>query len=49
NGKAYNRNFIRYSDLMKGGTFDLTMSDLPNKQRGLNDEDKPFSVSKATN
>jgi predicted alpha-1,2-mannosidase len=45
NGKVYTRNFISHSDIIDGGTLELMMSDKPNKERGINEEDKPFSVS----
>lgn len=46
NGQPYTRNFITHADLVKGGTLKLNMSNKPNNQRGLADDDKPFSLSK---
>lgn len=46
NGKVYTKNFLRYGDLMKGGKLELVMSAVPNKKRGINSEDRPFSVSR---
>jgi len=46
NGKTYTKNFINHSDLTKGGTLKLTMSSKPNEQRGLSEDDKPFSLTK---
>ena len=46
NGKPYTRNFIRYADIMAGGVLHLQMSNQPNLKRGINDEDKPFSLVK---
>lgn len=45
NGETYTKNFITYSDIINGGSFDLKMSDSPNKNRGINESDKPFSLS----
>ncbi|WP_207532092.1 GH92 family glycosyl hydrolase [Desertivirga arenae] len=45
NGKVYNQNYIRYSDLINGGTLKFSMSDKPATTRGLSEHDKPFSVS----
>ena len=45
NGETYTKNFITYADIIKGGSFDLKMSDSPNKNRGINESDKPFSLS----
>jgi predicted alpha-1,2-mannosidase len=46
NGKPYTKNFIKHSDLIKGGTLKLVMSNKPNEQRGLSADDKPFSLTK---
>jgi len=46
NGKKYTKNFLNHSDLIKGGTLKLEMSNEPNEQRGISDEDKPFSLTK---
>ncbi|MFP5081564.1 GH92 family glycosyl hydrolase [Pedobacter sp. JCM 36344] len=46
NGKPYTKNFIRHSDLIKGGVLKLEMSNKPNEQRGLSADDKPFSLTK---
>ena len=45
NGKTYTKNYITYEDIVKGGTLHLNMSAQPNKNRGINDEDQPYSVS----
>jgi len=45
NGKPYTKNFLRYGDLEKGGEFQLKMSNKPNKNRGIEEDDKPFSLS----
>ena len=46
NGKNYNANFIKHSDLVNGGILKLEMSSVPNVNRGLEKTDKPFSLSK---
>jgi len=45
NGKHYNRNYIRYSDLLQGANLEFKMSDTPNKNRGTKKEDAPYSFS----
>ena len=49
NGKTFDKNFITYADLVKGGNLYLKMSAQPNKSRGLDKEDLPFSVSTNNN
>jgi predicted alpha-1,2-mannosidase len=46
NGKPYGKNFITHADINKGGVLKLEMSNKPNMQRGLAEDDKPFSLSK---
>ncbi len=46
NGKVYTKNFITHADLTNGGILKLEMSNKPNEQRGLQEEDKPFSLTK---
>jgi predicted alpha-1,2-mannosidase len=45
NGKSYTKNFIRYQDIVDGGTIKFEMSSEPNKTRGTNETDFPYSVS----
>lgn len=45
NGKEYTKNYITYKDIANGGHLTLEMSDQPNKHRGINETDKPFSLS----
>lgn len=45
NGKAYAKNWLSHSELMKGGTIDFDMSSTPNTKRGINKEDFPYSLS----
>lgn len=46
NGKVYNHNWIKYDDIINGGVFELVMGNQPALQRGISEEDKPFSVSR---
>ncbi|QCX37405.1 glycoside hydrolase family 92 protein [Aureibaculum algae] len=45
NNKTYTRNYITYQDLISGGTLNLKMGSTPNKTRGVEKKDKPFSLS----
>lgn len=45
NAKAYSRNWLSHSDLQKGGVLDFEMSSIPNKTRGVNAADYPYSLS----
>lgn len=45
NGKIHTANFIRHSDLLKGGLLKLEMSATPEITRGLAESEKPFSLS----
>lgn len=47
NGATYNHNWISYNDIMNGGTLRFEMSEIPNTTRGIEDADKPYSVSTA--
>lgn len=49
NGKEYTNNWIRYDDIKNGGTLHFEMSNQPNKTRGLDNVNKPFSLSKLVN
>lgn len=46
NGKEFTRNYLRYSEIMNGGILSFEMANQPNKNRGLKNEDKPFSLTK---
>ncbi|MFU1859071.1 GH92 family glycosyl hydrolase [Sphingobacterium sp. NGMCC 1.201703] len=45
NGKAYEKNYIRYSDLIEGADLKFKMSTEPNKNRGIKKADAPYSFS----
>lgn len=46
NGKPYTKNWVLHQDLLKGAELNFDMSSVPNKQRGINPDDVPFSESK---
>ena len=48
NGKKYTKDYLKYSDINNGGTMDYEMSENPNKERGTQEEDKPFSLSNSS-
>jgi predicted alpha-1,2-mannosidase len=41
----YSKNYLNHSDIINGGKMDLKMSDEPNKQRGINKTDVPYSLT----
>lgn len=45
NGVQHTKNYITYSDLANGGHLKFEMDSLPNQQRGINENDRPFSLS----
>lgn len=45
NGQVYTRNFLLHSEMMKGGQFTLTMGAAPNRAKGVNAADVPYSFS----
>jgi len=45
NGKRYTKNYLRHADLWRGGKFRLDMSAEPNRQRGVDPADAPYSFS----
>lgn len=49
NGKNYDKNFLNFEDIRKGGLFKLQMADKPNMQRGTVTEDFPYSLSSKSN
>lgn len=49
NGKKYTKNYLNYKTLEDGTTISFRMSDTPNKERGINDEDMPYSFSNERN
>ena len=45
NGKNYTKNFLKHSELLKGAKIVFEMDNTPNYERGINDEDFPYSLS----
>ncbi len=49
NGKLYDKNYIRHSDIMKGGKLQFDMKQTPNQSRGTLPESFPYSFSSKAN
>lgn len=47
NGESYSKTYIRYQDIVNGGTMQLEMGNQPNKSRGTSLNDRPYSVSRS--
>lgn len=45
NGKSYDKNYFKYDELMNGAAIIFDMDKEPNKNRGINPEDYPYSFS----
>ena len=45
NGRPYGKMYITHEDIMKGGVLEFTMSETPNKRRGLARKYKPYSLT----
>jgi len=45
NGKSYPKNYLTHADLMKGAKIDFSMSETPNRKRGTQPSDFPYSFS----
>ncbi len=45
NGKVSTKNYLDHNELMKGGTLEFDMKDEPNRNRGTDKEDFPYSFS----
>ena len=45
-GDIWNRNYLKYEDLLKGSFISYTMSPSPEYGRGVSDADKPYSFSR---
>jgi predicted alpha-1,2-mannosidase len=46
NGKKYANSYLLHTDIMKGGSFEFTLSDKPNKKWGSEEKSLPHSVIK---
>lgn len=45
NANDYSKNYIKHSELMKGGVIDIQMDSKPNMKRGIEVSDAPYSFS----
>lgn len=45
NGIQYNKAYIRYEDILKGGVLEFEMVDKPNKKRLFRNDERPYSLS----
>jgi predicted alpha-1,2-mannosidase len=45
NGVPYTKNYITYQDIASGGLLSFVMGSQPNQQRGITENDRPFSLS----
>lgn len=45
NNSLYTKNYLKHEDLMQGAKIQYVMSETPNKHRGINAEDFPYSFS----
>lgn len=46
NNQPYSKNWLSHKELMKGAVLDFKMSNQPNKERGSQEKDFPYSMSK---
>ena len=46
NGKPYEKNYVRHSELMEGGTLEFEMGPEPNTARGTEENAFPYSLSR---
>jgi len=46
NLQPYSKNWLSHKELMKGAVLDFHMDDRPNKERGSQEKDFPYSMSK---
>ena len=46
NGANYNKTWIDYNDIQKGGSLNFEMDSKPNKDFGINIASRPFSFTK---
>ncbi|PKB44980.1 putative alpha-1,2-mannosidase [Cellulophaga sp. RHA19] len=45
NGNSYKKNYITFDDIMSGSTYNFGMKNTPNKNRGMDKNAKPYSMS----
>jgi predicted alpha-1,2-mannosidase len=46
NGRPYTKNYVKHADLINGGVMDYRMSTQPNRERGVQPSDLPYSFSR---
>ncbi len=46
NGTPWTKNYVTYTDLMKGGNITFDMTSQPNRQRGTAESDAPYSFTR---
>lgn len=46
NGRGWTRNYLNYTDLIKGAKINFEMGSSPNFNRGVSEQDKPYSFSR---
>jgi predicted alpha-1,2-mannosidase len=46
NGQLYDKTWLSHESLLKGAVINIGMSSKPNKNRGIKDDDVPFSLSR---
>ncbi|MFT4032350.1 MAG: GH92 family glycosyl hydrolase [Siphonobacter sp.] len=46
NGKPFTKTYLTHGQLLAGGTLELTMGSIPNKNWGSKPEDRPYSLSR---
>lgn len=49
NDSKYNKSFVSFNDIQKGGELNFIMSNIPNKKWATNDSSVPYSLSKYSN
>lgn len=45
NGETWDKNFIKHSTLLNGGEINFSMTNTPNKKRGISEESYPYSMT----
>jgi predicted alpha-1,2-mannosidase len=45
NGENYNRNYLEHETILQGGRLEMEMDSQPNRQRGTDPQDFPYSMS----
>ena len=45
NGRVWTKNYLSHDEMLKGGTIDCQMTDTPNRNRGTEAADLPYSFS----